>query len=108
MAKVAAYFVKLRKKWGVSSLWQFVLIMLVFALTGSSILIVKSWIFSLLGIGSDLPVFYSILLFIAITLPTYHILLLFYGVLLGQFTFFWNFEKRFFTRLTKLFRKRNG
>lgn len=37
-------------------------------------------------------------------LPIYNLVLLFYGALFGQFRFFWNFEKRFFSRIWSLFK----
>jgi hypothetical protein len=36
-------------------------------------------------------------------LPAYQVLLLLYGFLLGQFAFFWAFEKRMFGRIRKVF-----
>jgi hypothetical protein len=106
MTRLSNYFFKLRERWGVTTLWQFILIMLVFACTGFSILIVKSWIFTALGISSDISVWWRIMLFILVTLPTYHVLLLFYGFVFGQFRFFLAFEKRFYSRLSALFRWR--
>jgi hypothetical protein len=34
-------------------------------------------------------------------LPVYNVFLLFYGFVFGQFRFFWNFEKRFFSRFSR-------
>jgi hypothetical protein len=104
MSGIKHYFTGLRNRWGVTSVWQFLLIMLVFACTGFSILIVKSWIFTALGISSDISVWMRILLFVLITLPSYHVLLLFYGFIFGQLRFFWAFEKRFYHRLSGMFR----
>jgi hypothetical protein len=38
-------------------------------------------------------------LYYILILPIYNVLLLVYGALLGQFQFFWDFEKRFFRRI---------
>jgi hypothetical protein len=38
----------------------------------------------------------------------YNLMLLMYGYLFGQFRFFWEFEKRFFQRIAKPFRKKSS
>lgn len=77
--------------------------MLVFSITGFSILFVKAWLFAVLGIGSNLYIGWRILLFVGLTLPLYQLILLFYGFVFGQFKFFWTFEKRMLGRLCTLF-----
>jgi hypothetical protein len=103
MGKIKIIYDKLKKRWGVSSFWQFLLIMLVFATTGFSILYVRTWVFDLLGITKDISIFYRILLSIVIIMPIYQVLLLFYGFIFGQFRFFWNFEKRFLRRFSAIY-----
>jgi hypothetical protein len=93
----------LTKRWAVSSFWQFLLIMTVFSVTGFSILYVRSWIFDLLGITKAVSIYWRILLSVVVIMPVYQVLLLFYGFIFGQFRFFWNFEKRFFSRITTIF-----
>jgi hypothetical protein len=107
MRKIKHIYDKLRNRWGVSSFWQFLLIMVVFATTGFSILYVRTWVFELLGITKDVSIYWRVLLSIGIIMPIYQILLLFYGAIFGQFHFFWNFEKRFFSRFAAIvpFRK---
>jgi hypothetical protein len=54
----------------------------------------------LLGVSKDnlhISVYYA--LFIVISLVFYQILLLFWGWILGQFDFFWKFEKKMLKRL---------
>jgi hypothetical protein len=89
----------LQKRWAVKSVFQVVMILLVFSCTGFSVLYVEEWILSLLGIPKEIPDWLRVLLFVIITLPVYQILLLFYGFLFGQFRFFYEFEKRFFKRI---------
>ena len=102
--KQLAWWQKLQKRWGVKSGWQVAVILLVFALTGFSSLYVKQPIYAFLGINPvTLGTFQKILATIFIVLPVYQVLLLFYGTILGQFQFFWNFEKRMFSRILKLF-----
>jgi hypothetical protein len=98
--KVKNSFLKqLQKKWGLKSLWQVAIILIVFSCTGFSILFVEKWILSFIGVPEDISIYLKIFLFIVITLPVYQVLLLFYGFIFGQFRFFWEFEKRFFKRL---------
>lgn len=97
----------LQKRWGLKSLWQVIVILIVFSLTGFSILFVEKWILSFIGVPEDISIYLKILLFVLITLPVYQVLLLFYGFIFGQFRFFWEFEKRFFRRFL-FFRKENN
>lgn len=90
---------QLQKRWGVKSIFQVVLILMVFACTGFSVLYVEEWILVLLGVPKDIADWLRVLLFFLITLPIYQILLLFFGFIFGQFRFFLAFEKRFFSRI---------
>jgi hypothetical protein len=95
---------KLKNRWEIHSTWQVVVILIVFACTGFSVLYVEKLIFDFFQIPETNPWYISLLLFIIITLPVYNILLLVYGFIFGQFRFFWNFEKRFFGRIFGLSR----
>lgn len=90
---------KFKHKWDIKSSKKLFLILAVFALTGSSAVVVQEYLLQYLPFTRDLKVAGKILLFILFTLPVYNILLLIWGSLLGQFRFFWNFEKKFFKRL---------
>lgn len=91
------WFERLQERWDVSA-GRAVIILIVFACTGFSVLFLKEPLLDLI-IGEDQKnVWHSILYFIVI-LPVYNILLLFYGFIFGQFKFFWEFEKRFFSRI---------
>ena len=79
---------KLKEKWELESNWQFVIIMLVFAFTGSTIVFVKKPIINLLFEDGVRPLWFQISYWIMI-LPIYNIVLLFYGFVFGQFDFFW-------------------
>lgn len=87
---------RLATRWGVSPS-RVLVILLVFACTGFTVLFLKrpvvAWI-----TGGEQTVLFSVLYYVLI-LPVYNALLLFYGALFGQFRFFWEFEKRFFSRL---------
>ena len=90
----------LKERWGITSNFQLVIIIVVFALTGSCSVMVSKPILELLGITKDsMPYFAYLLLKIVIVLPVYQVLLVGIGFLLGQFRFFWNFEKKMLTKL---------
>ncbi len=98
-----SFLEKLKVRWGVKNNWQVLVIFLVFALTGFSAMYVKVPIYAFLGITPETPLLTRIGVWLATVFPAYQVLLLFYGFLLGQFTFFWNFEKRMFGRIFGLF-----
>ena len=99
------FFNKLKKKWGIASNKQFVIILIVFALTGS--FSVKIAPFFLENIGFSKVLFKDLFLGTAlywgarilIIFPIYQLLLLSFGALFFQFRFFWNFEKKFFLKI---------
>lgn len=78
------------------------IILVVFACTGYSIVLLKH----LIGINASTPASHRILFYVLV-LPIYNVLLLLYGFVFGQYKFFLNFEKRFFSRILNLFRKKS-
>ena len=90
---------KLESKWIVDARWELIRIFIVFAITGSSSLLVGRPLISLLGISMQTlsPILYWFL-FLIISLVFYQILLIFWGWILGQFDFFWQFEKKMLRR----------
>lgn len=89
---------RLARRWGVAPS-RVLVILLVFACTGLSVMFLKRpLVYWASGEASDPPVAFSIIYYLLI-LPFYNVLLLAYGALFGQFKFFWDFEKRFFSRL---------
>ena len=95
---------KLQTRWKVNSAFQVVIILLVFACTGFTVLFLKRPLFQYLFDGHPIPKVASIIYYLLI-LPVYNIFLLFYGFVFGQFQFFWDFEKRFFARIISIFKK---
>jgi hypothetical protein len=89
---------KLQKRWKLSSGKQLFWVLLTFACTGTTVLLLKKPIFALLGLET-LSAWQKALYWVII-LPVYQVLLLAYGALFGQFSFFWEFEKRTFRRIT--------
>lgn len=86
---------KLKKRWGITSDWQFFVILLVFTLTGFSASFISKPFLALFGIYKEttsLWVYYP--LYIVLIFPFYQIMLVSYGFIFGQHTFFWSFEKK--------------
>lgn len=89
---------KLRQKWKLDSIRQVVVVLIVFACTGFTVLFIKKpLLYFLAGERGD-TVMASVIYYILI-LPIYNVLLLGYGFIFGQFNFFWGFEKRSFNRI---------
>lgn len=97
-------FEKLKKRWNIQSNFQVVIILIVFAITGSTTVYLKKLIFDWLNITSETPWGIKIPLYILVIMVVYNVLLLVVGFIFGQFRFFLEFEKKFFSRL--LFRKK--
>ncbi len=91
------WFQKLQKRWGVNAT-RAVIILVVFALTGFTVMFIKRPVVAWIAGDGGQPLVFSIIYYILI-LPVYNLFLLIYGALLGQFRFFWAFEKRFFGRM---------
>jgi hypothetical protein len=96
---------KLQQRWNLKNGWQVIVILVVFACTGTTVLVIKRPLFEYWFPEGDKPVWASVLYYIVI-LPVYNIFLLAYGFIFGQFTFFWEFEKRFFNRMKSRFTRR--
>lgn len=103
MAK-PAWIEKLRKRWQVESIWQVVVILIVFACTGFTVLFIKKPLLNFLAGDAGNSTLATVLYYIFI-LPLYNLILLGYGFLFGQFAFFWRFEKRFMERFFTWFRR---
>ncbi|MFV1885287.1 MAG: DUF6787 family protein [Balneola sp.] len=89
---------RLKKRWQIESNWQVLIILIVFSCTGFSAMYAKEFVFDVLGVTPDLPLWLRILIWIATILPLYNLLLIVYGTLFGQRKFFWWFLKKTFGR----------
>jgi len=93
---------KLQARWKAKNAATAGVILLVFALTGTSIMLIKRLLQA--HVFADARWFtYT---YYWLILPFYNVLLLAYGWAFGQFGFFWEFEKRFFNRIFNLFKKK--
>ncbi len=95
---------RLQSKWQLKSLTQVLLVLLVFACTGTTILLIKNPLLAFFGIergGSQGAL--NTLLYLLLVLPLYQIMLLAYGFVFGQFRFFWEKEKQLLKRIGGIF-----
>ncbi|KGO83475.1 diacylglyceryl transferase [Flavobacterium rakeshii] len=86
---------KLKKRWGITSNFQLIVIFIVFAITGSTSAYLSKPVIEWIGISKDaMSPWLYIPLRLLIIFPVYQVLLVFFGLVSGQFKFFWNFEKK--------------
>lgn len=91
---------RFKEKWGITSNFQLVIILLVFSITGSVAVLVAKPVLDLVGLDKEALspwVFWPIRIFIIF--PIYQVLIVLIGAIFGQFKFFWAFEKKMLVRL---------
>ena len=90
----------LKDKWNLKSNFQLVIILIVFAITGSGSLYISKPLMEFLSISSEnMDIYlYWILRFIIVTV-VYQFVLLLVAFLFGQFNWFWNFEKKILKKM---------
>lgn len=88
---------RLKNRWKLKSAGQVIIVLIVFACTGFTILFIKRPLLSWLA-GEDGDSTLASVLYYIFILPLYNVILLGYGFVFGQFRFFWNFERRFVER----------
>ena len=99
------YYTRLKKKWGIQSNSQLVLIFIVFGITGSLSVRLAKPVLEFLNINNAFfkELFLGDILYwtlrVVIVFPLYQVLLMVIGTLFLQFKFFWNFEKKILRRI---------
>ena len=91
---------RFKEKWGITSNFQLVIILLVFSITGSVAVWVAKPVLDLVVLDKVAVspwVFWPIRIFIIF--PIYQVLIVLIGAIFGQFKFFWAFEKKMLVRL---------
>ena len=90
----------LRDKWNLKSNFQLVIILIVFAITGSGSLYISKPLMEFLSISNEnMDIYlYWILRFLIVTL-VYQFVLLLVAFVFGQFNWFWNFEKKMLKKM---------
>lgn len=91
---------KLKQRWGIKHNWEIIVILIVFSITGSSAMKIAAPITEFIGLARETTnpfIFWPVR--ILLIFPIYQILLVVFGWLFGQFTFFWNMEKKMLKRI---------
>lgn len=89
-----------KERWNITSDWQVVVILVVFAVTGSTSALIAKPILAFIGITKEsVSLWLYFPLYIIIILPIYKVLLFLIGTLFGQREFFWNFIKKMLDRM---------
>jgi hypothetical protein len=105
MSSKNQFIAKLMKRWNLKNATQVILVLVVFALTGFSIMYIDKLLMNWMGIDKESPAWMRITVFIVLILPIYQVVLLAWGFLFGQFKFFWEYEVKVAKRMALWFRK---
>ena len=99
--KICVIFIKkLENKWIVKERWELIRIFIIFGVTGSSSALVGRPLMNLSGFSTEnLNIYAYWLIYIFVSLLLYQVLLMFWAYFLGQFQFFWEFEKKLLKRI---------
>ena len=84
-----------KTRWGITSNFQLTVILVVFAITGSTSAYLSKPILEWMGLSKDEIsgwIYYP--LYLILIFPVYQVLLISFGFIFGQFKFFWAFEKK--------------
>ncbi|MDQ3393463.1 MAG: hypothetical protein M3512_05045 [Bacteroidota bacterium] len=101
-----SFLYKLKAKWGLENFFQVVMVILVFAITGTTVVFLRKSLFEIIGFNEATSVWLKSFVYILFVFPAYQGLLLFYGSLFGQFHFFWNKEKKLFFLIKNSFKSK--
>ena len=97
---------KIRIFFKVQTNYQLFMVNLVFALTGTSSLVCADYILKILYVNPDtfgIASYWTIR--IILILPIYQVLLIFVGAIFGEFSYFWEMEKKTLKKLNSIFKK---
>ena len=97
---------KLKKRWDVQHNWEILVILVVFALTGSSTVYFYGFIKEWIGILPETNFLVKSLAFLFLGLPVYNILLIIWGKIFGQGVFFQRFVREFTLKMFPFLRKK--
>ena len=96
-----SFFEKLKERWGITSNWRFIKILIIFSLTGMCAVQIRKLIFPFLGIGTDTPTWLYILLWLVLITPAYYFFMVIFSILLGEKDFFFAVMGKTFSRFKK-------
>ena len=83
-----------KQRWRIQSNFQLTIIIVVFAVTGSSSAWLSKHFCYWIGITKEDLGYWFMPIRLILIFPIYQILLVLIGALFGQFRFFWSFEKK--------------
>ena len=89
---------RLMKKWKVSKK-DLILILCVFAITGTSTAYISKLITGWVGFTEETLWVWKVLLRVGVLIFGYQVILLIVAFLFGQFSFFWQYEKKILQRM---------
>ena len=90
------YFSQLKKKWGVSSNFQLIIIFIVFGITGSTAAWISEPLCNIFGITTEnLNIIIYWLVRIVLITIVYQFILIVVAFLFGELKFFWKFVRNF-------------
>ncbi|SDW73949.1 hypothetical protein SAMN05444411_10280 [Lutibacter oricola] len=91
---------KLKQRWGVTSNFQIILILIVFSINGSFAAYIAKPLTEFIGLNSETTnpwLFWPVR--IILVFAVYQTTLPIFGWCFGQYTFFWNFTKKMLSRI---------
>ena len=100
-----SFWNKLKKRLGIKSNFQVIIVLIVFTITGFSTLYSHRLINSFLQVNTETAFFIKLIIFVFLILPIWMLFFLFWGTLLGQKKFVVNFLK---LKIRLLFNKKRN
>ena len=98
---------KIRNFFKVNSNYQLLIINIVFAVTGTTALFASDYLLDIFSINyenyGNLIYWLSRIIFI---IPVYQVLLIIYGTIFGQFSYFWEMDKKTLHKIFSIFKKK--
>lgn len=96
-----SFFEKLKERWGITSNWRLIKILLIFSLTGMSAVQIRKLVFPFIGITSETPTWLYILIWLILITPAYYLFMVIFSTLLGEKEFFFGMMKKSFSRFNR-------
>ena len=90
------FVARLKERWQLQHDYQVWLILVVFACTGTTVMLLKPYVMVYFE-EVNRTLFNSV--YYILIFPVYNVILLMYGAIFGLFNFFWEFEKKTFNRI---------
>jgi len=94
---------KLKTRWGLKTTWDLIAVIIVFSISGSSIMFVRPIWFHIFGVTDATPMWLKFIIWLAMVFPSYQAFLIIYGFIFGQFKFFWAKEVKMANAIGRLF-----